>query len=78
MLGLALWIMWSTGSRSAFVAFLAGLALMYYFYPKLVRGKIFVAALLVVSMAIAAPRIPGKIQQVVLRSSSPCKMSQNS
>ena len=71
MSGLALWIMWLTGSRSAFVAFLAGLAMMYYFYPKLVRGKIFVAVLLVASMGIAAPGIPGKIQHVILRSSKP-------
>ena len=71
MSGLALWIMWLTGSRSAFVAFLAGLAMMYYFYPRLMRGKIVWIGVLVAFLMIAFPWVPGKIQQVILRSSMP-------
>jgi O-antigen ligase len=71
MLGLAVWLMWATGSRSALVAFIAGLALMYYFYPKLIRGRILWTTLLVASLMIAFPWLPGKIQQVVLRSDKP-------
>jgi O-antigen ligase len=71
MLGLAVWLMWATGSRSALVAFLTGLALMYYFYPKLIRGRMLWITLLVASLMIAFPWLPGKIQQVVFRSDKP-------
>ena len=71
MLGLAVWLMWLTGSRSALVAFLTGLTMMYYFYPKLVRGKVVVVVLLAALLMMAFPWVPGKIQQTVLRSSEP-------
>jgi len=68
---LAVWIMWSSGSRSALVAFLMGFTLMYYFYPKLIRGKIFWIGVLVTALVIAFPSLPGRIRQVVLRSDTP-------
>ncbi len=67
MLCLALWIMWSSGSRSAMVAFLAGIALMYYLYPKFARGRTFWIGVLVTFFLIALPWLPGKIHQVVVR-----------
>jgi O-antigen ligase len=70
MVCLASWIMWSSGSRSALVAFLASLGLMHYFYAKLMRGKFFWAALLATTMAVAFPGTLDKVQQVVLRSGS--------
>jgi O-antigen ligase len=71
MLCPALWTVWSSGSRSALVAFLTGVALMYYFYPKLIRGKLFCVALLVTSMILMFPWVPGKVKQIVLRSDKP-------
>jgi len=68
---LAVWLMWAAGSRSALMAFLTSLVLMYYFYPRLVHGKVVLVVLLVTALMIAFSWVPGKIQQVVLRSSNP-------
>ena len=70
---LALWIMWSSGSRSALVAFLAGLAAMNYFYPKIIRGKILFVALVATFSMFAFPSLPGNIRQVILREDKPAR-----
>ncbi len=70
MLCLASWIVWSSGSRSAMVAFLTGLAFMHYLYPKLMRGKILLFTLLLTAMALMGPSVPDKLRQVVLRAES--------
>ena len=79
MLGLALWLMWATGSRSALVAFLTGLALMYYFYPKLIRGKILRSC---VTRSLSDDSVPMATLARYNKSCSevinPCTTSQNS
>jgi O-antigen ligase len=67
ILFLALWIMWSAGSRSALVAFVIGLAAMNYFYPKIMRGKILLIALIATFSMYAFPSLPGSIRHVILR-----------
>ncbi len=66
----AAWLVWSSGARSAMVAFITGLVLMNYFYPSKLRGKVFWVTLLVGGLALAVPQMPKAIISVVLRGST--------
>lgn len=68
---LALWIVWLSGARSALVAFLTGLTLMYCLYPKLMRARVFWIGVLLTSLIIAFPSLPLKVKQVLLRTDEP-------
>jgi O-antigen ligase len=68
MICLASWIMWSSGSRSALIAFLISLGLIHYFYRKLLRGKVLWVILLATTITMVFPGVLGKAQKLVLRS----------
>ncbi len=66
----AAWLVWSSGARSAMVAFITGLVLMNYFYPSKLRGKVFWVTLLAGGLALVMPDMPRAAKQFVLRGST--------
>jgi O-antigen ligase len=70
MVCVAAWLVWSSGARSAVVASIAGLALMSYFYPSKLRGKVLWVALLAGGLAFVVPDIPKTFTRFVLRGES--------
>ena len=64
------WFTWSSGARSAMVAFLCGITLMSYFYPGKIKGKAFWMIILLITIALCFPQLPQQAKQFVLRSKS--------
>jgi O-antigen ligase len=67
----ALWLTWSSGARSAMVAFLAGICLMNYFYRGKMQRRTFIAVACVALLAFMFPEMPAKAKQFVLRIDRP-------
>lgn len=66
---LALWLAWSSGARSAMIAFLTGIVLMNYFYRSRLGKKVFWIVLLMTSLMVAVPELPKTVRLVLLRQS---------
>jgi O-antigen ligase len=64
---LALWLAWSSGARSAMVAFLTGIVLMNYFYRTRLSKKTIGITLLMAFLMVAMPNLPKTAQLVLLR-----------
>jgi len=64
---LALWLTWSSGARSAIVAFLTGMVLMNYFYRERLSKKTIGITLLMAFLMIATPDLPKTARLVLLR-----------
>jgi O-antigen ligase len=64
---LALWLTWSSGARSAMIAFLTGIVLMNYFYRARLGKKTVVITLLMAFLMIAMPDLPKTARLVLLR-----------
>jgi O-antigen ligase len=69
MAGLALWLTWSSGARSAMIAFLTGIVLMNYFYGTRLSKKTLWITLLMAFLMVAVPDLPNKARLVLLRQS---------
>ena len=68
---LALWLTWSSGARSAMVAFIVGICLMNYFYRGRIQTKTFLAVLCMALLAVVFPEVPARAKQFVLRIDTP-------
>jgi len=64
---LALWLAWSSGARSAMVAFLTGIVLMNYFYRTKLSKKTIGITLLMAFLMVAMPNLPKTARLVLLR-----------
>ena len=64
---LALWLTWSSGARSAIIAFLTGIVLMNYFYRTRLSKKTIVITLLMTFLMVAMPDLPKNVRLVLLR-----------
>jgi O-antigen ligase len=64
---LALWLTWSSGARSAIIAFLTGIVLMNYFYRTRVSKKTIGITLLVAFLMLAVPGLPKTVRLALLR-----------
>jgi O-antigen ligase len=64
---LALWLTWSSGARSAIMAFLAGIVLMNYFYRTRLSKKTIGITLLMAFLMVTMPDLPKTARLVLLR-----------
>jgi len=64
---LALWLTWSSGARSAMIAFLTGIVLMNYFYRTRLSKKTVLITLLTTFFMVAMPDLPKNARLVLLR-----------
>jgi O-antigen ligase len=67
---LALWLAWSSGARSAMIAFLTGIVLMNYFYRTRLSKKTIWITLLMAFLMVAMPDLPKMARLVLLRQSN--------
>jgi O-antigen ligase len=65
--GMALWLTWSSGARSAMIAFLTGIVLMNYFYRARLSKKTIGITLLMAFLMVTMPDLPKTARLVVLR-----------
>ena len=66
---LALWLAWSSGARSAMIAFLTGIVLMNYFYRTRLGKKTIWITLLMAFLMVAMPDLPKTARLVLTRHS---------
>jgi O-antigen ligase len=64
---LALWLTWSSGARSAIIAFLTGIVLMNYFYRARLSKKTIGITLLMAFLMVTMPDLPKSARLVLLR-----------
>jgi O-antigen ligase len=67
---LALWLTWSSGARSAMIAFLTGIVLMNYFYRTRLSKKTIWITLLMAFLMVAMPNLPKTARLVLTRQSN--------
>ena len=70
MAALALWLTWSSGARSAMVAFLTGIFLMNYLYGARLSKKIIWITLPMALLMVAMPDLPKTTRLVLTRQSN--------
>jgi O-antigen ligase len=69
MAALALCLAWSSGARSAMIAFLTGIVLMNYIYGASLSKKTIWITLLIALLMVAMPDLPKRAHMVLLRGS---------
>jgi O-antigen ligase len=61
----AIGIVWWTGSRSAMISLMTGIALIFYFYRQRVHRKVFWGIFLFCLVIITFPTLPGEVKRFV-------------
>jgi O-antigen ligase len=56
---------WKSGSRSALITLLSGIGLLTFFYRPIMKGKIFLAILLICIMAFIFPELPRQAERFI-------------